>query len=246
MIVNTKTGLLISGELIKDAETRQAGQRSVIKLHVRYGYDPPAEAGGRKSGKLLDVDVWSDIDAMDGMLCKGDAVVVSAQQVKSREYNGKTYYSVDADGLYPSAAVVLRWMQQVIDLTHDETEAIYATIEKYKPLLDRLDGFERADGVPSPDGFAEQPTPQQTTMAHDAQRQDARPAQQIPSVPSGGARDAENAQAETPGSLAGHELYDGEQLSDYAPPWDARRRIPVPNNTAAAEPPIDNAEDLPF
>lgn len=246
MIVNTKTGLLISGELIKDAETRQAGQRSVIKLHVRYGYDPPAEAGGRKSGKLLDVDVWSDIEALDGMLCKGDAVVISAQQVKSREYNGKTYYSVDADGLYPSAAVVLRWMQQVIDMTHAEAEGLYATLEKYKPLLDRLDGFDSADGVPSPDGFAEQLTPQQTEMDQPTQVQSAQPAQQIPPVPSGRARDAENAQAETPGSLAGHELYDGEQISDYAPPWDARRRIPVPNNTAAAEPTIDDAEDLPF
>lgn len=246
MIVNTKTGLLISGDLIKDIETRQAEQRNVIKLHIRYGFDPPAEAGGRKSGKLLDIDVWDDISALDGMLCKGDAVVVSAQQVKSREYNGKTYYSVDADGLYPSAAVVLRWMQQVIDITSAETETLRATIEKYKPLFDRLDGFDIADGVPPPDGFASQPTPQQITMDKATQAKAVQPAQQIPPVPSGGARDAESAQAETPGSLAGHELYDGEQISDYAPPWDARRRIPVPNNAAASDPPIDDADDLPF
>lgn len=182
MIVNTKTGLLISGELIKDAETRQAGQRRVIKLHLRYGYDPPQEAGGNKSGKLLDVDVWRDIDALDGMLCKDDSVVVSAQQIKSREYSGKTYYSVDANGLYPSAAVVLRWMQQVIDIMRSEIEELRAEIAELK---------------------------------------------------------AKSEPPDASGGLAGHELYDGEKLSDYAPNSDK----PKPTTT---EPPIDESEDLPF
>ena len=50
------------------------------------------------------------------MLLKGDAVTVFAQELKSREYNGKTYYDVDADDIQPGGMVIFRWMQNLIDL----------------------------------------------------------------------------------------------------------------------------------
>ena len=40
-------------------------------------------------------------------------------------------------------------------------------------------------------------------------------------------------------------MYEGEQLSDYAPPVGARGKLPAQND-AAGEPAIDDAEDLPF
>ena len=56
------------------------------------------------------------LDKWDGMLLKGDAVTVFARELKTREYNGKTYYSVDADDIQPGGLVLFRWMQNLIDL----------------------------------------------------------------------------------------------------------------------------------
>ena len=56
MIVNTKTGVLISGTIAKTPELKFVGQnnRPVLKFSVRYGSEPD-EAGKRK-GKYLYVD----------------------------------------------------------------------------------------------------------------------------------------------------------------------------------------------
>lgn len=50
------------------------------------------------------------------MYQKGDVVTVTARELKSREYNGKTYYNLDADSIVPDDLVLLRWMQQMIDM----------------------------------------------------------------------------------------------------------------------------------
>lgn len=116
MIVQTRTGVLVAGTIGRDPELRHVGQydRAVLKLTVRYG----TEAGedGKRRGKYLDVDVWNDAEELDGMLIKDDPVIVTAGEIKSREYNGKTYYSVSADGVFPGAGVVFRWMQQIVDM----------------------------------------------------------------------------------------------------------------------------------
>ncbi|MBQ7860326.1 MAG: hypothetical protein IJ347_09385 [Faecalibacterium sp.] len=116
MIVNTKTGLLVTGVLGKEPELRQVGSSAVLKLSVRYGFDPPSEPGGKRAGKFLDVDVWDGAEELDGMLAKGDAVIATGDELKSREYGGKTYYSLRANGLFPGAGVVFRWMQQIVDM----------------------------------------------------------------------------------------------------------------------------------
>lgn len=116
MIINTKTGVLAAGRIGTDPEVRQAGSRSVLGFRLRYGSDPPAAPGGRPQGKYISIDVWNDIDALDGMLQKGDGVIVLGDSLKSREYNGKTYHSISASGLFVSADVVFRWMQQIVDM----------------------------------------------------------------------------------------------------------------------------------
>lgn len=116
MIINTKTGVLAAGRIGTDPEVRQAGSRSVLGFRLRYGSDPPESQGARPQGKYISIDVWNDIDALDGMLQKGDGVIVLGDSVKSREYNGKTYHSISASGIYVSAAVVFRWLQQVVDM----------------------------------------------------------------------------------------------------------------------------------
>lgn len=116
MIVNTKTGIAVSGPLVCTPELRQAGSRMVLKLCVRYGWELSAEPGGKRAGKLLDVDVWDNAETLDGMFEKGDFVTAYGDEIKTREYNGKTYRSIDAAGLVPDAAVVFRWLQQVVDM----------------------------------------------------------------------------------------------------------------------------------
>lgn len=116
MIINTKTGVLAAGSIAADPAVRQAGSRSVLGVRLRYGTEPATAPGGKSQGKYIDVDVWDGIDELDGMLQKGDGVIVLGDGVKSREYNGKTYHSISASGLYVSASVVFRWLQQVVDM----------------------------------------------------------------------------------------------------------------------------------
>lgn len=116
MIVNSKTGLLVSGTIGKRPELRHVGQndRPVLKFSLRYGSEQ--DASGKRRGKYIDVDVWENAEELDGMLAEDDPVIVTAQDIKSREYNGKTYHSISATGVYPGAGVVFRWLQQVINM----------------------------------------------------------------------------------------------------------------------------------
>lgn len=191
MIVQTKTGVLVAGTIGKDPELKHVGQydRAELKMTVRYGSEQGED--GKRRGKYLDVDVWSDAEELDGMLVKDDPVIVTAGEIKSREYNGKTYYSVSADGVFPGAGVVFRWMQQIVDMI-----------------------------PPAP-----APCPADFTPV------DAPPPEQFTTDP----------------QLAGHELYPGEQLSAYSPEVRAAAQSPAPAAPAAEmEPPIEEAEDLPF
>lgn len=192
MIVQTKTGVLVAGTIGKDPELKHVGQydRAVLKMSVRYGLEPGED--GKRRGKYLDVDVWNGAEELDGTLVKDDPVIVTAGEIKSREYNGKTYYSVSADGVFPGAGVVFRWMQQIVDMIPPAP-------------------------APCPADFApvDAPPPEQFT---------------------------------TDPQLAGHELYPGEQLSAYSPEVRAAAQSPAPAAAPAAEmePPIEEAEDLPF
>ena len=116
MIINTKSGVLAAGRIAADPSVRQAGSRIVLGFRLRYGTEPAAAPGAKPQGKYIDIDIWHDIDELDGMLQKGDGVIVLGDSVKSREYNGKTYHSISASGIYVSAAVVFRWLQQVVDM----------------------------------------------------------------------------------------------------------------------------------
>ena len=117
MIVNTKTGVLITGTISKKTELKHVGpsERAVLKLSLRYACEP--DETGKRRGKFIDVDVWAGAEDLNGMFCEDDAVIVAAREVKSREYNGKTYYSVSADGLFPGAAAVFRWLRQILALS---------------------------------------------------------------------------------------------------------------------------------
>lgn len=145
MIVNSKTGLLVSGTIGKRPELRHVGQndRPVLKFSLRYGSEQ--DASGKRRGKYIDVDVWENAEELDGMLAEDDPVIVMAQEIKSREYNGKTYHSISATGVYPGAGVVFRWLQQVIDMIPAAPAAPVNAPDGFQPVGEPVpfDTFEQ-------------------------------------------------------------------------------------------------------
>ena len=114
MILTHKTGVLLHGTLAKDPVLKDVGQKRVLKFDVK-AHSVKTETGSWE-GLYVQVNVWQGLDKWDGLLCKGDAVTVFARELKSREYNGKTYYDVDANDIQPGGMVIFRWMQNLIDL----------------------------------------------------------------------------------------------------------------------------------
>nr|DAG25352.1 MAG TPA: hypothetical protein [Bacteriophage sp.] len=114
MIVQTKNGIMLHGEIAKDPVIRDAGQKRVLKFDLRASSTKGPD--GKWQSFFVGVSAWHGIAERDGMYQKGDVVTVTARELKSREYNGKTYYNVDADSIVPDDLVQLRWMQQMIDL----------------------------------------------------------------------------------------------------------------------------------
>lgn len=114
MIVQTKNGVMLHGEISKDPAIRDAGQKRVLKFDLKASRTQ--DETGKWQSFFVGVNIWHGIDQWDGMLQKGDQVAVFAQKLKEREYNGKTYYDVDADDVVPGGLVTFRWLQQMIDL----------------------------------------------------------------------------------------------------------------------------------
>lgn len=146
MIVNSKTGLLVSGTIGKRPELRHVGQndRPVLKFSLRYGSEQ--DASGKRRGKYIDVDVWENVEELDGMLAEDDPVIVTAQEIKSREYNGKTYHSISATGVYPGAGVVFRWLQQVIDMIPAAPVAPVNAPDGFQPVGEPVP-FDTAESI---------------------------------------------------------------------------------------------------
>jgi hypothetical protein len=114
MIVQTKNGIMLHGEIAKDPVIRDAGQKRVLKFDLKASRTQ--DETGKWQSFFVGVNLWHGIDQWDGMLQKGDQVTVFAQKLKEREYNGKVYCDVDADDVQPGGLVTFRWLQQMIDL----------------------------------------------------------------------------------------------------------------------------------
>ncbi len=115
MIIKTSSGVMLHGEITRDPDIRNAGQKQVLRLNLR-AYSVKKDDGNWESF-FVDADLWNGIEQWDGMLQKGDYVTVFARALKQREYNGKTYYSVDAIDVQPGGLVQFRWLQNVIDIS---------------------------------------------------------------------------------------------------------------------------------
>lgn len=157
MIMNTKTGVLVVGELSKDPEFRETKGGTLMRLSVRYDRDKNEETG-KWMGKFIDVNLWRvDERVWGGMLQQGDTIQAIGKEISAREYNGKTYHSLNADSVGAFGAdTIFRWLQLAIDTagqSHNSQEG-FTTVDDNTP-------FEAAD--PNDDPLAA-PAGTQATM----------------------------------------------------------------------------------
>lgn len=108
MIVVSKTGVLVSGTLGKDAEYKLVGARETPRLRfsVLYGKEEAADENGRHKGKYIDVNVWGGAATkMQGMLLKGDAVLACGRLSERTDDQGRVWRSIDTYGeVWPGMA----------------------------------------------------------------------------------------------------------------------------------------------
>lgn len=148
MILSHKTGVLLHGTLTKDPLIKDVGKRQVLKFDIK-AHSVKNDAGKWES-LYVQVNVWNGIEQWDGMLQKGDSVTVFARKLDSRDYNGKTYYSVDADDVQPGGLVIFRWMQSMLQIMED-------MIPSAPPEMQPTD-------EPTPFDPPPEPAPMQTTL----------------------------------------------------------------------------------
>ena len=115
MRLDVKSGIQVVGTLTKDPILRQVGNSCVLKMNVRYTLPPNPETGKRPSD-YLNVDVWDGAEDLDGMFQKGDVVIIVGDEITSREFNGKTYQDMRGNAVIPTAQVVFRWLQTVVNM----------------------------------------------------------------------------------------------------------------------------------
>ena len=92
MQIAGKGGVFIAGRAAKDAEVQLIGADRIpkAKFSVLIGKD---ETG---KGIFANVVAWSELAEYAAGIAKGVSVAV-AGQVKTREYNGKTYTDLEAE-----------------------------------------------------------------------------------------------------------------------------------------------------
>ena len=132
MILKHKTGVLLHGAIAKDPVFKDVGQKRVMKFDVK-AHSVKNDAGSWES-TYVQVNVWHVLDQWDGMLQKGDPVTVYARKLDERDYNGRTYYSVDADDIQPGGAVIFRWMQMLADMIPPAEPPALVTTDEPTPF----------------------------------------------------------------------------------------------------------------
>ena len=82
MIVQTKNGIMLHGEIAKDPVLRDAGQKRVLKFDLKASRTQ--DESGKWQSFFVGVNLWHGIDQWDGMLQKGDQPVWMTSLRKQR------------------------------------------------------------------------------------------------------------------------------------------------------------------
>lgn len=108
MLINSKTGCICGGHVARDPEVKQVHDTTVTKFSVAYGKSE-TEVGenGKPKSLYLNIDCWGTLGETAQLLSKADSCLVWGT-IQSREYNGKTYHTLRADGITFGADVLLK------------------------------------------------------------------------------------------------------------------------------------------
>lgn len=101
MIIKQGNNRIVTGRVTRDAEIKLVGEKQTPKC--AFGV---AAAKNGEDTIFANVVAWRDKAEAAAILKKGDYVAVFGTE-KSREYNGKTYYDLEADVIIPSLEVLL-------------------------------------------------------------------------------------------------------------------------------------------
>jgi single-stranded DNA-binding protein len=101
MIIKQGNNRIVTGRVTRDAEVKIVGDKQTPKC--AFGV---AAAKNGEDTVFANIVAWRDKAEASAILKKGDYVAVFGTE-KSREYNGKTYYDLEADVIIPSLEVLL-------------------------------------------------------------------------------------------------------------------------------------------
>lgn len=101
MIIKQGNNRIVTGKITRDAEIKLVGEKQTARC--TFGV---AAANYGEDTVFANIVAWRDKAEAAAILKKGDYVAVFGKE-KSREYNGKTYYDLEADVIIPSLEVLL-------------------------------------------------------------------------------------------------------------------------------------------
>lgn len=111
MIIKTSTGTKVTGTLTRDPEMKETKSGNPF-LSLSVKAHSVKDESGKWNSVFVECCLWKNLDQWDGLLQKGDFVEVCGKELKSREANGKTYWSLlDVDGVVVGGLVNARWVQ---------------------------------------------------------------------------------------------------------------------------------------
>ena len=107
MLINSKTGCICGGHVAPEPEVNRGGDTPVTKCSVAYGRSETELAeNGKPKSLYMNVDCWGALGETAQLLSKADSCLIWGT-IQSREYNGKTYHTLRADGITFGADVLL-------------------------------------------------------------------------------------------------------------------------------------------
>lgn len=136
MIIKTNTGVKVLGTLARAPEIKEAKNGNLF-MSLNIKSHSSKDESGKWNSTSVECTVWRNIETWDGLLEKGDAVEVFGRELKSREVNGKTYWGLEADGVFVGGLVTARWVQQVIDMMQEASPTGgFSEVEEPTPFDD--------------------------------------------------------------------------------------------------------------
>lgn len=113
MLINSKASCICGGHVAREPEVKQVGDTTVTKFSVAYGKSETELAeNGKPKSLYMNVDCWGALGETARLLSKADSCLIWGA-IQSREYNGKTYHTLRADGITFGADVLLKCVSAV-------------------------------------------------------------------------------------------------------------------------------------